>query len=95
MSELTRKLSGDRCRCSSCGLYFNSTAAFDKHRVGSWRGVADRRCLAIAEMKDRGMAVNASGYWVTALNPNPLRHRMDEGEEAYLHANGYPTPGAA
>lgn len=62
-----RVLTGDRCQCRSCFLYFNSTAAFDAHRNGAF-GV-NRRCLASQEMEDRGMAVNSQGYWVTKLNP--------------------------
>ncbi len=61
------KLSGDRCKCVSCNRYFNSTAAFDKHRSGAYG--KDRRCLSSDEMAERGRAINASGYWVTALNP--------------------------
>lgn len=87
---LTRKLTGDRCHCRACGLYFNSTAAFDKHRSGAF--ATDRRCLTSQEMAERGMATNSAGYWVTKLNPNPIRHRMDEGEQAYREANWpYPT----
>ena len=63
-------LRGDRCRCSvmtgGCGLDFNSTAAFDKHRT--WAvGKVLRRCLTVEEMLQRGMAKNATGYWVTKL----------------------------
>lgn len=58
------KLSGDRCRCCACGAHFNSTRAFDKHRRGDY-GI-DRRCLTAAEMLARGMAQNATGFWVTS-----------------------------
>jgi hypothetical protein len=54
----------DVCKCSGCGKYFNSTAAFDKHRHGR---AEDRRCYSIDEMRERGMDVNARGRWVTAL----------------------------
>lgn len=60
-------LSGDRNQCPTCALYFNSTAAFDKHRTGPF---SDRRCLTVDEMAAKGMAKNSAGYWVTALNPN-------------------------
>jgi hypothetical protein len=30
------KLTGDRCKCGACGLYFNSTFAFDAHRTGTF-----------------------------------------------------------
>ena len=67
----TVKLSGDHNECSGCGELFNSTAAFDKHRTGSFgfhgKGVT-RRCRTPAEMLAKGMAKNAGGWWVTALN---------------------------
>lgn len=56
------KLTGDRNQCPGCSVYFNSTRAFEKHRVGS-HGV-DRRCLTPTEMLQRGMAQNAAGFWV-------------------------------
>lgn len=68
------KLRGDRNQCPTCGLYFNSTAAFEKHRVGDFQRSSEkrpnrygtvRRCMATWEMLVRGMAVNAAGFWVT------------------------------
>lgn len=56
------KLTGDRNQCQGCKEYFNSTAAFDKHRAGQ-HGV-DRRCLTPAEMLAKGMAQNSAGFWV-------------------------------
>lgn len=56
-------LTGDRCQCSVCKKYFNSTKAFDKHRTGEHGG--DRRCLSTEEMEERGMVLNARGYWIT------------------------------
>lgn len=58
-----------RCRCSGCGHYFNSVAAFDEHRIGNImvdgvRKKIPRRCLTVEEMDARGMVVNSSGYWV-------------------------------
>jgi len=61
------KLSGDRNQCQECKEYFNSTAAFDKHRTGSF-GV-DRRCKTPEEMYNAGMAHNQHGFWITAVNP--------------------------
>ncbi len=57
------QLKGDRCQCPSCGEYFNSTYAFDRHRIGQIGG--DRRCLVSAEMVAKGMAKNAAGFWVS------------------------------
>lgn len=48
------------CLCSGCGLYFKSVSAFEAHRVGSG---ANRRCLGVTEMSERGFAPNAKGYW--------------------------------
>jgi hypothetical protein len=62
---LKRRLSGDRNQCPACGEYFNSTAAFEKHRAGDY-GLGLRRCLPIDEMRGAGMATNAQGFWVTA-----------------------------
>jgi hypothetical protein len=56
------RLTGDRNQCPGCDEYFNSTAAFDKHRVGQ-HGV-DRRCLNADQMLAKGMAKNSAGFWV-------------------------------
>ena len=61
------RLSGDRNQCPTCGQYFNSSAAFDKHRTGPLDG--DRRCLTEPEMLSKGMAKSNSGFWVTVLMP--------------------------
>lgn len=67
-------LRGDRNQCPTCGLRFNSTAAFEKHRVGDFQRSSEkrpnpygtvRRCMTTGEMLARGMAVNAAGFWVT------------------------------
>ncbi|CAB4171394.1 hypothetical protein UFOVP1095_17 [uncultured Caudovirales phage] len=60
------KLTGQRNQCPTCKLYFNGNAAFDKHRTGEFG--KNRRCMSQDEMQGRGMAVNAAGFWVTALN---------------------------
>lgn len=61
------KLTGQRNQCPTCAEYFNSNAAFDKHRTGAF-GV-DRRCMTVDEMTAKGMSKGASGFWVTAVNP--------------------------
>jgi hypothetical protein len=65
--DMKAKVSGDRNQCAGCEKLFNSTAAFDKHRIGEFG--KDRRCATEQEMEQKKMAVNAAGYWVTALNP--------------------------
>lgn len=73
-----RILRGDRCRCSGCGEYFNSTSAFDKHRVGrEGKTRVERRCLSVSEMVELGMALNSSDFWcgslrTQAISPDPL-----------------------
>lgn len=59
------RLTGDRNQCQGCKEYFNSTAAFDKHRDG--RHGVDRRCLSADEMNAKGMAKNSAGFWVGSL----------------------------
>ena len=75
---LRRRLSGDHNQCPSCGLYFNSTASFDAHRAGKWGTYAksdgsyipaERRCLTEQEMREKGMSVSASGWWITSKRP--------------------------
>jgi hypothetical protein len=66
------KLSGDRNECPGCGELFNSTRAFDVHRIGKFgKPVPEggRRCSTVAEMMQSGMAKNAAGFWVTSANP--------------------------
>ena len=71
------KLSGDRNQCQGCKAYFNSTAAFDKHRVGTFGApIGDgtymahtRRCRTPEEMAAAGMSKNAADFWITAANP--------------------------
>lgn len=66
----TPRLSGDRNQCPSCGLPFNSTAAFDKHRSGTFTPPA-RVCLDPTVMLEMGMALNTSGFWVTRPRSSP------------------------
>lgn len=57
-------IGSNRAQCGVCGLYFGSVAGFDMHRVTE---DGTRRCLTVAAMRERGMAVNEKGYWVTQL----------------------------
>ena len=70
------KLTGDRCQCSKCKQYFNSTAAFNKHRVGEHRVQGDRRCLSVQEMSERGFQRNLKGYWITSGNPKWVQNNQ-------------------
>ena len=71
-----RPLHGDRNQCTGCGCYFNSTRAFDLHRVGS-HGV-DRRCRTADEMRERGMVLGSDGFWRGSAMPEGLRTTADK-----------------
>lgn len=58
---MSKPLRGDRNQCAACGNYFNSTAAFDKHRVGEFG--KDRGCMGWFEMVHVGMHYGADGFW--------------------------------
>jgi putative DNA primase/helicase len=64
LAQQSRRLSGDRCKCSVCGTYFNSTAAFDEHRTGPHG--KGRRCMTSNEMEARGMRLSADDWWLTS-----------------------------
>jgi len=57
-------LHGDHNECPGCGLLFNSTHAFDKHRVGPHGA---RRCLTPEEMMAKGM-VQRGIWWISERN---------------------------
>jgi hypothetical protein len=57
-----------RCGCRSCGQYFRSVRAFDKHRSGAY---PDRRCLTAAEMLEAGLELHRLGYWRLLSSGNP------------------------
>jgi hypothetical protein len=62
-----KQLRGDRNQCCVCGEYFNSTHAFEKHRVGDF-GV-NRRCLTTDEMMTKGMVLGADKFWRGSARP--------------------------
>ena len=57
-----KPLKGDRNQCPSCKEYFNSSFAFQKHRVGEFG--KDRRCRTVEEMLLIGMDQKPDGFWV-------------------------------
>ena len=65
------RLTGSRCLCRACWERFNSTAAFDRHRIDASSGF--RRCLTAEEMTRRGMTRNTAGFWITKVRP---KHRV-------------------
>jgi len=65
-----RALKGDHNQCPTCGEYFNSTRAFDKHRTGEHPSLkkgtpSTRRCMSEEEMFACGMDISNSGWWVS------------------------------
>lgn len=71
-------LRGDRCQCAACDEYFNSTFAFDKHRIG--KHGESRRCMDVNTMLEKGMSKNKGGFWITAAmrSDNPkAAERLD------------------
>ena len=71
------KLGHSRNQCAGCSEYFNSTAAFEKHRTGKF-GV-NRCCMTPQEMEAKKMLKNADGFWITGLfNKDDLRRKLDE-----------------
>ena|SRR5437868_5210874 len=62
---MERKLTGDCNQCPTCREYFNSTSAFDRHRIGEYGST--RRCMTVAEMYAAGMAKNSKGFWLTGV----------------------------
>jgi len=70
-----RVLKGDHCQCAVCGLHFNSTYAFDKHRAGEY-GV-NRHCLTADQMRAKGMSENSAGWWVSEASPRAQERSRD------------------
>lgn len=57
----TLPINNNRCLCASCKQYFGGVRTFEIHRVGP---ALDRACLGLAGMAERGLQLNAKGYWV-------------------------------
>jgi hypothetical protein len=74
------RLTGSRCRCASCGEYFNSVSIFDRHRVGLWDCAGKhRRCLSVDEMRRRGWLLNPRRFWIERRRLDDTRSRGDLG----------------
>lgn len=65
----------DKCRCTVCDLYFNSTHGFDAHRIGRY-GV-DRQCRTPEEMRAGGWSINRTGHWITRTRDAETETRDD------------------
>lgn len=61
-------LTGGRCECRACNLFFGSEDLFNRHRTGSYAQPGElkgnRRCLTPAEMEARGWFRSARGFWI-------------------------------
>lgn len=69
-TRTTLTLRGDRNQCPGCGQLFNSTHAFELHRIGPHENNG-RRCLTPNEMHAKGMRTVAGGWWVSKLREVP------------------------
>lgn len=92
MRTATVTVGHNRCQCAACKEYFNSVAAFDKHRTGR---PEERRCMTEEEMRAKGMDKNQVGYWVTALHMSwdgfkAPRHIVDKSERDGIRAGREP-----
>ena len=84
------RLAGSRNQCGGCREYFNSNAAFEKHRTGKF-GV-DRRCLTPDEMIAKKMLKNTAGFWTTgAMTPALLEKRHALREQTQTVQEGVPA----
>lgn len=68
------QLTGGRCQCAACGLYFTGTREFDRHRTGSYAEIrqrnGSRRCMSLEELEARDWRMTERGFW---MQPRPQR----------------------
>lgn len=84
MPRIPKKLTGDRNQCPTCGEFFNSSSAFDKHRTGPFGKAstpAQRRCLSVEEMRALGMMKNDAGFWIEKRMSDAQRQRLSEASK--------------
>lgn len=72
------RLTGQRNQCPTCMKYFNSNAAFDKHRIGSF-SKHTRRCMTTDEMLDAGMVLREDGFWRGSVMPEDIHKEKVDG----------------
>lgn len=73
------KLTGKRCQCAACGLYFKSASGFDRHRHGKYTlDPNTRHCLTVAELQSKGWTLNPAGVWLLPSKGRewPIRARQ-------------------
>jgi hypothetical protein len=71
-------LRDDRNECPTCGALFESSDAFDAHRIGNFATPSKpntRRCLTAQEMHDAGFRPNRAGFLLSEAEHkyNPKR----------------------
>ena len=79
-AHLRPGVGSSRCKCGGCQQAFNSLSAFDMHqRLHNGRSV----CIYPLDTVDKKgnpkpMAMNAAGWWVTALREDGVTHFGDD-----------------
>ncbi|TCG08362.1 hypothetical protein BZM27_12565 [Paraburkholderia steynii] len=84
MPRIPKKLTGDRNQCPTCGEFFNSSSAFDKHRTGPFgkaSAPAQRRCMSPDEMRALGMVKNDAGFWIEKRMSDAQRQRLSDASK--------------
>jgi len=69
----------DKCRCMECGLYFNSSGAFTRHRVGEYAPINQpdtRRCLTVEVLRRRRWAQTETGHWAREVLSGNAKARI-------------------
>lgn len=64
------KLTKDRNECPSCGALFETSEAFDAHRIGDFASGSKpntRRCMTAAEMEESGFRANRDGFLLSEV----------------------------
>jgi hypothetical protein len=68
--------------CRGCHQMFTSLSAFDLHRTGKYE-LKMRRCMIEQEMLEKGMVLNAKGWWMrSAFDGEMPWSASEELEEA-------------
>jgi hypothetical protein len=72
------KLTGNRCKCATCGEYFNSERGFVRHRV---KGV----CRTPDQLLMLGWSKNKAAFWITETHEQraarAAAHRVFPGDQ--------------
>ena len=78
----------DKCKCSVCGLYFNSTFAFSQHLRGP---VTARVHYTPQQMLRRGWFKTATGHWATERRGGKGRHKVDAPSDTEVMESAPPS----